>query len=93
MSSTAQKTKTIPLNLFIYVSILFLLLLASNNINNFLSSNKVLGATTENIQIDDDAGFWKNFLLENPNYAPGWKEVGRNDKVREIDPNFEINNN
>lgn len=89
MSSTAQKIRSASTHLFIYVSILFLLLLASNNVNKYLSSGDVLGTESENlIQEDDHTFFWNNFLSSNPNYAPGWAELGREDKVKEIDPNW-----
>lgn len=89
MSSTAHKTVDTFLNLLVYISILFLLLLSANNINNHLQIENVLGTESENLsQTDKYVAFWENFLSENPNYAPGWKEVERMDRVHEIDPNF-----
>jgi len=74
--------------IFIYTFLLFVLLLASININNYLTPKKavVLGIETENKQ----EIFWNDFLKKNPNYIPGWIEIGRTDKTKEIDPNYEL---
>jgi hypothetical protein len=73
--------------LLVYLTILFLLLLTSFNIDNYLKpkdqitrEEKVLGAS--------ENGFWEDFMKENPGYIPGWVELGRVDKIMEIDPNF-----
>ena len=50
-----------------------------------MTPKKVLGVET---QIDLEEKFWQEFLDKNPNYIPGWIEIGRNDKVKEIDPNY-----
>jgi hypothetical protein len=91
MPKTANRKN--PLNkaskeLFIYVLFLFILLLASINIDTYLTpvSTKVLGAETQN---KEDV-FWQDFLNKNPDYIPGWIETGRLDKAREIDPNYTI---
>ncbi len=72
--------------LLIYTFILFLLVLTSANLTNYLEPKKidVLGAETQN----QDEVFWNDFLTKNPNYIPGWIEIGRLDKVTEIDPNY-----
>lgn len=62
------------------------------NIKNYTSttpadSKEVLGATTKEVSDED---FWKEFLNENPNYVPGWIEIGKIDKAREISPNIEL---
>jgi hypothetical protein len=74
--------------LFIYVFILFLLVAASFNVTTFLQPKKiqVLGAETQ----DKTQEFWSDFLTKNPSYIPGWIELGRTDKVKEIDPNYSI---
>jgi hypothetical protein len=71
--------------LLVIVFVLFLLLLTSVNINNYFTDKKVLGVQTESSQ---DYSFWQNYLTKNPNYIPGWIEIGRNDKAHEIDPNY-----
>lgn len=65
---------------------LFLLLFTAININSYLKpkTNTVLAAETET----SDTEFWQNFLSENPDYIPGWVELGRPDKVQKIDPNY-----
>jgi hypothetical protein len=72
--------------LFIYVFLLFILLIVSINIDNYLKPKEVnvLGSKTENTEGE----FWQDFLTKNPEYVPGWIETGRIDKAREIDPNY-----
>lgn len=90
MSSTAhKKLRNSSIQLFIYVSILFALLLTSVNLENYLIPKKVLGASTQiSNHVNDSQLFWENFLSKNPNYIPGWIEIGREDKASEIDPNY-----
>ena len=90
MSSTAhKKVRKASIQIFVFVAILFLLLLTSVNIQDFLTPKKVLGAQTNiSAQADKENLFWNEFLSKNPNYIPGWIETGRTDKVKEIDPNF-----
>lgn len=72
--------------IFIYLAILVVLLLTSFNINGFLKpkQNYVLGIETDN----NDELFWQDLVRRNPDYIPGWIELGRKDKVTEIDPNY-----
>jgi hypothetical protein len=82
---SAKGVNNIAIELFLYVAALFVLLLASANIESYLSPKKVLGAET---QINSNESFWNDFLSKNPDYIPGWIEIGRYDKAREIDPNY-----
>ena len=93
MPKTAKRNKLlnkISKELFIYVVFLFILLLASVNIDTYLkpidADVKVLGAETQN----KEGAFWQDFLSKHPDYIPGWIEVGRIDKANEIDPNYLI---
>lgn len=61
-----------------------LLLLSALNIENYLTPKEVLGIETEN----KEEAFWNEFLEKNPDYIPGWIELGRLDKVKQIDPNY-----
>ena len=91
MSSTASKLKNISHQMFVYVSILLLLFLTLQNVNTFLSSDKVLSAQTEELNLsENNTSFWNGFLERNPNYVPGWNEIGRTDRVKQIDPNFRL---
>lgn len=81
---SAKKLNKNLLQLLIYVSIIFLLILTSANINNYLTPKNVLGAEVES----NEEEFWNEFLAKNPNYIPGWIELGRYDKVMQIDPNY-----
>jgi hypothetical protein len=84
---SAKKVNQAARQLLMFTAIIFVLLLASTNIGSFLTTKKVLGIET---QINLNEIFWQDFLDKNPNYIPGWIEIGRNDKVKEIDPNYEI---
>lgn len=66
----------------ILVSI-FLLLLSLFNLQLFGKDNKVLGSSTE-----DQSEYWKELTAKHPDYIDGWLELGRIDKVKEIDPNY-----
>lgn len=59
------------------------------NIKNYFSTQTkpepVLGANVENIDVQE---FWNDFLSKNPNYLPGWLEIGQTDKAYFIDPNY-----
>lgn len=72
--------------LFFYISIITLLLLSALNIENYLAPKEVLGIETESG--DREIEYWNEFLTKNPDYIPGWIEMGRWDKVRQIDPNY-----
>jgi hypothetical protein len=73
-------------SLFIYMFLILILFLTIANLNVYFSprKDKVLGAKVENME----GIFWYNFLQENPKYIPGWKEIGRTDKVKALDPNY-----
>jgi len=79
--------------ILIYIALLLIIVLTSININGYLSPRKVypdlsrvnvLGAETQATK----NSFWQNFLSKNPDYIPGWIEMGRIDKVTQIDPNY-----
>jgi hypothetical protein len=82
---SAKRVNQAARQLLIFTAIIFILLLASANIGSYLTPKKVLGVET---QVNLDEKFWQEFLDKNPNYIPGWIEIGRNDKVKEIDPNY-----
>lgn len=68
---------------FLYINIaIFILLLSFFNLKY---KNKpeiqVLGTKTDN-------SFWIDFVNKHPTYRDGWIELGRFDKVKEIDPNY-----
>lgn len=84
---SVQKLNNNLLKLLIYISVIFLLTLASSNINDYLTPKKVLGAE---IEVDNakDEEFWRQFLTKNPDYIPGWIELGDFERVHQIDPNY-----
>ncbi len=81
-----DKLNSVAKELLVFTFILLLLVLTSANVDKYLQPKKVtvLGVETEN----KDDEFWNEFLVKNPNYIPGWIELGRLDKAKEIDPNY-----
>jgi len=76
--------------ILIVVSLFILLTLSVVNINDYSLSNNVLGIET----VEDVSGkFWDDFLSKNPDYVPGWVEIGRLDKATAINPNFQTSLN
>ena len=77
-------------SLLIMFSVLILLLLAAFNFRFYANQQKVLGVKTEGEEalLLEEQTFWEEFLSNNPDYLPGWLEIGRLDKVYEINPNF-----
>lgn len=72
--------------IFLSIALLVLLLLASLNIKNYYLPKTVLGINTQEVLSNND--FWNEYLKSNPNYVPGWLEIGRIDKALEIGPNY-----
>ncbi len=72
--------------LILIVSAFILLLLSMVNIKTISTNKEVLGIKT---QTESDEEFWNNFLVNNPNYIPGWIEIGKFEKAASINPNFE----
>jgi hypothetical protein len=85
---SANKVNKVARQLFIYVALLFILLLAAVNIENYQTPGKPVKVLGTETQINNDQKFWQDFLSKNPNYIPGLIETGRLDKVKEIDPNY-----
>ena len=83
---SAKRVNNVAVELFVFVAALFLLLLSAVNIDRYQAPKKVLGVET---QVNSEDKFWEEFLNKNPDYIPGWIEIGRVDKVKEIDPNYQ----
>lgn len=88
MPKISKKVNKTVRELFIYVSLIFILLLTYINIENYLIPKdvEVLGAETQNLEEE----YWNNLLEKNPDYIPGLIETGRIDKARQVDPNNEL---
>ena len=82
---SAKKVNTLIPELFASLSIVFLLALSSVNLEKYFTPTEVLG-----VDIDEQGNeiFWNEFLSKNPDYIPGWIEIGKWERVIEIDPNF-----
>ena len=85
MSTTTENLNLNMKSFLIYASIIFILTLTSINIKNYLSPKKVLGIQTQSGDLET---FWKEFVNKNPDYIPGWIEIGGINKIKEIDPNY-----
>lgn len=81
MPEKTKNTELLKSNLLLLVecfSIIFLLLLASQNISHFLNTKNVLGAKTETVDTHElQTNFWKNILKNNPDYFDGWVELSK----------------
>jgi hypothetical protein len=92
MKKRNKKVKCNIEQVVVYTAVVVILLLTMFNLQNFLRVKKVLGIsinnTSDNSLDRSDREFWENFVAKNPNYIPGWIELGRIDKVTEIDPNY-----
>ena len=68
------------------------LLLSFFNFNKYFENQKVLGIKIEVDQKSEEQlrerEFWEDFLADNPNYIPGWIELGDFERVKQIDPNY-----
>lgn len=91
MSKKKQKNKKIIRELLLYISVLILLFITFNNLINYNKPKKVLGESTvslDSVSLTKKEEYFKDLLQQNPGYLPAWKELGREDKVKEIDPNY-----
>lgn len=68
----------------ITASVLILLLSLFNLKHSSKKNVEVLGTSIEST-------YWEDLLTKYPTYIDGWVEIGRMDKVKEIDPNYILN--
>lgn len=82
MSKAKDFSKDFSLVIYINLAII-VLLLAFFNIQNINEKRQitVLGASTDN-------SYWEEMVKKHPTYRDAWVELGRMDKVLEIDPNY-----
>ena len=67
--------------LFINITVLILILSFFNLLSNKKSKVQVLGTESNN-------DYWVEIVRKHPTYRDAWIELGRLDKVEEIDPNY-----
>lgn len=67
--------------LYINIAALIIILSMFNLLNMNKKQVKVLG-------IKSDNSYWTEFVIKHPTYRDAWVELGRMDKVKEIDPNY-----
>lgn len=84
MSKYGQIKKIVPIKLILAIGFVTVLTIANFYTYLKIDSDRVLGIETE----VTPPVFWYDFLKKNPNYIPGWIEIGRPDKVKNIDPNY-----
>lgn len=70
-------------NLLYIIFAVLILLLSIFNLQKLKRKEivTVLGTETNNL-------FWEDLVAKHPTYIDGWVELGRFDKVSEIDPNY-----
>jgi len=83
-----DSTAVNPEKIFVIVTVMLLFLLALINFDSYLHPQKVLGVET--VKAEDNNEFWPGFLKKNPDYIPGLIETGNLDRVKQIDPNYQI---
>lgn len=81
MAKKKNFTNDLTFLFFINLTVLVLLLTMFNLSNQHKKTVKVLGAETNN-------SFWEEMVIKHPTYRDAWMELGRIDKVKQIDPNW-----
>lgn len=81
MAKKKKFDKELQTLFYINLAVLILIISAFNLLNQKKKEVQVLGAET-------DSSFWQEFVIKHPTYRDGWLELGKMDKVKEIDPNF-----
>ncbi len=66
---------------YINIAVLILVLSAFNLAFSREEHIQVLGSETDNV-------FWEEMVAKHPTYRDAWIELGRMDKVKQIDPNY-----
>lgn len=73
------------------IAVVAILFLSAVNLNLYTKNDppksNVLGV---NIQRDEEIGYWKDLLSENPDYLPGWVELAKLEKEKGDIEGFEI---
>lgn len=81
MAKKKKYDKELRTLFYINLAVLILIISAFNLFNQKKKDVQVLGIETNDT-------FWQDFVIKHPTYRDGWIELGRMDKVKEIDPNF-----
>ncbi len=81
MAKKRNFNKDLQFLLYINIVVIILLLSIFNLSQKPKREIQVLGAETNNL-------YWEELVKKHPTYRDAWVELGRMDKVEEIDPNF-----
>lgn len=81
MAKKRNFNKDLQFLLYINIAVIILLLSIFNLSQKPKRQVQVLGAETNN-------SYWEELVKKHPTYRDAWVELGRMDKVEEIDPNF-----
>ena len=84
MAKKKNFTEELTTLFYINITILILALSMFNLYSQRRNKIQVLGAETNNT----NNIFWQDFMTKHPTYRDGWIELGRMDKVKQIDPNY-----
>ena len=81
MAKKRNFNKDLQFLLYINIAVIILLLSIFNLSQKPKRETQVLGAETNN-------SYWEEMVKKHPTYRDAWVELGRMDKVEEIDPNY-----
>ena len=81
MAKKRNFNKDLQFLLYINIAVIILLLSIFNLSQKPKRETQVLGAETNN-------SYWEETVKKHPTYRDAWVELGRMDKVEEIDPNY-----
>lgn len=93
MSKKKRQNYSKDLLFLFYINCIVIILLLSF-FNLYLINNKKQTKQITNTVLgaEKDNSYWEEMVKKHPTYIDAWLEMGQNDKVKEIDPNyFKIN--
>lgn len=59
------------------LAIIVLLTIASINLNNYLNSQKVLGASVDASPLQNEKNYWQDLVSKNPSYVDGYLQLAK----------------
>jgi hypothetical protein len=70
-----------------FAVVIIILFISAINLNFIFETKKVLGIQTVEPE-NNNISYWKEFIKSNPNYLPGYIQIGEIEKVKRLDPNY-----
>lgn len=69
--------KALLLHYFYCVAVIVLLTIAGANLNNYLSSQKVLAASIDVSPLQEEKIFWQTVVTQTPSYIDGYLQLAK----------------